>query len=583
MSSGPERFNLLASAVAGRPLEVAPVEPARSQSWTDGATVFIDVDATEREQILSLAVHASLLACGSLDSEHVAALTRRPALVRRYLAVEGPRALATNRRFLPAAARPTVDPRLPPRSASPGESLAIAMSNETLPDPPQAFGTIRPRRLRPGLGVQGASSGTEHHAPRRADPDLLQELDDDEDGGGRLFDAASSPVGGGGSIGRLIKKLLGDARSGEGGPPGADAGTHRSHRSQRGANGSSFARPSTAVATIEDVALPVARRESTYPEWDVHRRRYRPNWCTVRELEQAPPKLAPFESPRTDALRRALAPLGREWERRPRQLQGIDVDIDAAVAALVDIVSGSSPNEEVYVDVLRKHRDLAVLVLLDISGSSGEPSPSGGTVHEHQRTAAAALVVALRDLGDRVGLYSFRSQGRSEVHVVPMKRFDERLDTAVMHRIGGSFPAAYTRLGAGIRHASTVLEREGGTTRRLLVVLSDGFAYDHGYEGRYGQADARRALAEARRRGVGCVCLSVGAATDTESLRRVFGSAAHARIPVPDRLHAVVGPLFRFALKSAEAQRRSFERKMRTSERLELEGRVERRVEGRTA
>lgn len=44
-----------------------------------------------------------------------------------------------------------------------------------------------------------------------------------------------------------------------------------------------------------------------------------------------------------------------------------------------------------------------------------------------------------------------------------------------------------------------VLERHGGTTRRLLVVLSDGLAYDHGYERIYGAADSRRALTAAVR------------------------------------------------------------------------------------
>ena len=60
-----------------------------------------------------------------------------------------------------------------------------------------------------------------------------------------------------------------------------------------------------------------------------------------------------------------------------------------------------------------------MLVLLDISGSAGEPSPVGGTVHLHQRTAAAALTAALHELGDRVALYGFRSQGRSAVSVIP--------------------------------------------------------------------------------------------------------------------------------------------------------------------
>ena len=149
------------------------------------------------------------------------------------------------------------------------------------------------------------------------------------------------------------------------------------------------------------------------------------------------------------------------------------------------------------------------------------------------------------------------------VHVVPMKRFDESLDTTVLQRLGGSSPGAYTRLGAAIRHGTAVVESDGGTSRRLLVVLSDGFAYDHGYEGAYGEADARRALAEARRTGTACLCLSMGAPTDTDALRRVFGTAAHARIPRVEDLPAMVGPLFRFALRSAEAQQRTFQRKLR--------------------
>jgi nitric oxide reductase NorD protein len=87
-------------------------------------------------------------------------------------------------------------------------------------------------------------------------------------------------------------------------------------------------------------------------------------------------------------------------------------------------------------------------------------------------------------------------------------------------------------------------------------VISDGLAYDHGYERVYGAADARRALAEARRRGTGCLCLTIGAATDVDELRRVFGSAAHATIPKPEQMSQTIGPLFRSAIRSAEVRRR---------------------------
>ena len=220
------------------------------------------------------------------------------------------------------------------------------------------------------------------------------------------------------------------------------------------------------------------------------------------------------------------------------------------------MLAGAAPDEAVYLDSLRRRRDLAVLILLDVSGSVAEPGATGQTVHEQQRAAAAALTAALHEIGDRVALYAYHSRGRSAVQLVPVKRFDDDLDTLVMRRLHGLVPGAYSRLGAAIRHGAAVLEERGGTPRRLLVVLSDGLAYDHGYEPAYGAADARRALAEARRRGTGCLCLSLGASTDVETLRRVFGSAAHATIPRTEQLSQVIGPLFRSALRSAEVPRR---------------------------
>ncbi len=242
--------------------------------------------------------------------------------------------------------------------------------------------------------------------------------------------------------------------------------------------------------------------------------------------------------------------------RRHRQSQGDDIDIDAAVEARVEVMAGSVPDEAVYLDSLRRRRDLSVLLLLDVSGSTAEPGTVGRTVHQQQRAAIADLTVALHDLGDRVALYAYYSQGRAAVNMVPVKRFDDHLDARVIRRLNSLEPGAYSRLGAAIRHGSAVLEARGGTSRRLLVVVSDGLAYDHGYERAYGAADARRALTEARRRGTGCVCLTVGAGTDVASLRKVFGSAAHATIARPEQLAGVIGPLFRSALRSAEVRRR---------------------------
>ena len=567
--TGLERLRLLASAIAGRAVEVLPVDPGQ-QAWTDGATIFIEPSLGFDDRLRVLSVQASLLGAGSLAPDVLAPIVRRPALARRYLMIEGSRAMAAASALLPGAAAPLINHELAARTDSPTASMTLAAGRERVADPPSAFGTIRPRAVRSADVDGGAEVGTPH-APRVVPSDVLRSLDDDEDDEGPGLNLLSSPFGGGGALGRLLKRFLGDARSSGSGPPGADAPTHHARPNARPSKAPSR---TSAVAPILEATEAVVHSSLTYPEWDVHRRRYRREWCSVSELDPPLGDRIAVPDSAAAALRRPLARLGMAVDRRHRQLQGIDIDIDAAVSARVEALAGSAPDDAVYIDAVRCRRDLAVLVLLDVSGSAGEPSASGGTVHEHQQRTAAALTSALHELGDRVALYAFRSQGRSSVQILPIKRFGDPLDARVAQRLGGCVPGAYTRVGAAIRHSSAVLEREAGMSRRLLVVLSDGFAYDHGYAGSYGEADARRALAETRRRGTGCVCLSVGAPADPEALRRVFGTAAHAGVRGIDDLGDVIGPLFQFALRSADAQRAVFQRRVRAKERLGVEGKA---------
>jgi hypothetical protein len=545
------KFGLLASALSGRALQVAPGQPGE-RAWTDGSKVFVDADASPGEQLEALAVQASLLAAGSLEPGVARRFTRRPTLARRYLAIEGHRALAANQHLLPRRVRSLIDGNVAARADSSAASMAVALSRETIADPPDSFGAIRARHLLGSDDRVDASAAAREHVWRQQRDQVLVELEEDEsDDVHTGADPFSSPVGGGGALGRLLQRMLRVVRSLDGGPPGVDAPTHRARDGRRGGTHGAF---STAIAgPLEDAAS--VGRGTKYPEWDVHRRRYRPDWCTVHEVEPRSENSAPLRVTDVHALRRSLARLGMGLDSCHRQVQGDDIDIDAAIEARVEVMAGSAPDEAIYIDSLRRRRDLSVLLLLDISGSVAEPGATAKTVHEHQRVAAAALTVALHDLGDRVALYAFHSQGRSAVHLVPVKRFDDHLDTLVMRRLQALVPGAYSRLGAAIRHGAAVLEQRGATSRRLLVVLSDGLAYDHGYERVYGAADARRALAEARRRGTACLCLSIGANTDVEALRRVFGSAAHAAIPRPEHLRRVIGPLFRSALRSAEVRR----------------------------
>jgi hypothetical protein len=554
-------------------MDVGAVEPGELP-WTDGTTVFIDASADAAEQIRMLTVQASLLAAGSLAAPILRELSRHQKTTARYLAIEAQRALAANAELLPSVVRSLVDQPDASSVATAEESLAIARSRRKIDPCPTTFGTIHARRVLATLGPDASTAlaRTENHqAPPSSANNELTELADDDSDDDDLGPLLSSPVGGGGPVGRLLQRLLRPGtRRGGGGPPGADAPTHmKTSGAPAGRRAAVSAHPSQEL----DAVAMLASHRATYPEWDVHRRRYRPAWCTVFEND-AP--LAPSSTSIHDALglRRSLARLGMQLTPCRRQPQGNDIDVDAAVEAWVDRLAGSPHEDDFYVASLRRQRDLAVLVLLDVSGSAAETGAAGKRVHEHQRATAAALTSALHELGDRVALFAFNSKGREAVQFLRIKHFEDRLDGHVARRLDGVVPAAYTRLGAAIRHATTVVEEQGGTARRLLVVVSDGFAYDHGYEGRYGEADARRALVEARRRGVGCLCLSVGTNTHPEALRRVFGAAAHATLSRPEQLSSMIGPLFRAAIASADAQRRAFRRDERTRERHEMERRT---------
>ena len=252
-------------------------------------------------------------------------------------------------------------------------------------------------------------------------------------------------------------------------------------------------------------------------------------------------------------LRRRLSRVGLGPKVLRGRPDGDELDIEALINLFIDLRSGYSPPEHVYLERRKLARNLGVLVLLDASGSATDTDSDGLAVHDHQRRAAATLAATLEELGDRVAVYAFRSQGRHAVHLPSIKPFGNRFGAFERARLNQLKPFGYTRLGAGIRGAGEILKADAGTPNRLLLVLSDGFPYDDGYQGRYAEADASKALEELRMDGVACLCLSIGAATDSDSLERVFGSASYASAATLADLSPRMDELFLSALRELSA------------------------------
>jgi len=552
-TSGSGRFRLLATALAGRPLGVEDA-PAADRPYTDGVNIFVGPGIGADDQRRQVVVQAALLGAGSLEPSVAKALRGRPRTARRYLAVEGRRVLADVASRLGGLSLTVGGPVI---SATVEESLALALGRGRLPDPPPWFGEIRPGRLLGPAGGPPASAPTpsDLRAAARLTPEAAADEDDEPGEESKLLKLFQNPLAKPNALSDFVARLLGLSRSPApgSGSSGGDLATAAARR-VRAVGAHARPLPVPLRFTGDDPPDRGGIGGALYPEWDVHKTRYRPQWCRVVEIPMGPAlDVSTGTAERDQVLHRRLARLGLGPKVLRRRPDGDDLDVDALIDLAVDLRAGHSPPGHVYLERRNLARNLGVLVLLDASGSATDLDPAGRSVHEHQRRAALTLATTLEELGDRVAVYGFRSRGRSNVEMLAVKPFGHRFGAggrAHLHRLT---PAGYTRLGAAVRHAGELLKTQAGTPNRLLVVLSDGFPFDDGYESRYAEADARKALEEVRGDGVACLCLSIGASTPTESLDRVFGSASHASAAVLSDLSPRMDELFLAALKELAA------------------------------
>lgn len=545
-----ERFSLLAGAVAGRKVAVAPGEAERS--FTDGERIFVTAEESEAIRD-TLVVQAALLAAGSLEPRLVARLAGRRRLRHRYLTLEAVRAVQLLAGSVP---RGTVE-RLArlyeePPAGSPEESLERALSDkEPVPEAPEWLGTIRPGRVLLA-GPLGGSAPTEedrHGASRRQD---MPELDEDEDSErSRILELFQAPALQN-PIAQYLQKLLGMGRTPKADGSGGEELPVGGERAGRVGDRAKTVKGAPAVP-LDALGRPIGR---LYPEWNWQRRSYRRDWCAVAEYDPRPAEHERRLDPGPDRpLRRELARLGLAHERHRRQREGDVLDVTALIEHVVDKRVGAIADPRVYEIKRRTAHDLGVLILLDATGSTGE-SDEGRRVFDEQREVAARLTAALDELGNRVASYAFQSWGRHSVNYLRIKGFDDRYDHAAQRRLAALEPAGFTRLGAAIRHGTHLLKTSAGTSNTLLVVIGDGLPYDDGYEHRYAQEDCRRALQEAVADGVGCAGVSVRSSTEPDVLRAVWGHVPYRGLERPSELARHIAPLLRRSLREAAASRR---------------------------
>ena len=275
------------------------------------------------------------------------------------------------------------------------------------------------------------------------------------------------------------------------------------------------------------------------PEWHWKKRQMQPDYCRLQEV--ITPNITPIELP--VALRRTAKALCRQFQSLVPSRQwlnaepeGDEIDLNAWVRTVTDLkIGGHARDQGIFRALVNKQRDLACLVLADLSLSTDSHVSNTARAIDVIQDSLLLFAEALKTTGDPFALYGFSSLRRNRIHFQQLKSFADPYDGIVRGRIAAIKPGYYTRMGAAIRHAAEILSKQKNG-QRILLLLTDGKPNDiDQYEGRYGIEDTRVALLEARKMGLRPFCVTI----DTEAndyLPHLMGSGNYVVIRKPEEL-----------------------------------------------
>lgn len=288
-----------------------------------------------------------------------------------------------------------------------------------------------------------------------------------------------------------------------------------------------------------------------YHEWDYHIQLHRPDWVTVYERRQQrgdPEEIrAIIDAYRPVAHRikqiiDLLTPIGVQRQRGLED--GDEIDLNAAVDAMIAIRMGTQPSPRITLRNVIKNRDLAVLVLLDLSASTHEMlQGSDKTVLQLTREASTLVATAIEGIGDPYAIHGFASDGRHDVQYFRLKDFKQPFDDEAKARLAGMQGGLSTRMGAALRHAAHHLHQQA-QRRKLILLVTDGEPADiDERDPQHLRFDAKKAVEELYSEGIQTYCLTLDPHAD-DYVKRIFGQNHYTVIDHVDRLPEQLPTLF---------------------------------------
>jgi len=267
-----------------------------------------------------------------------------------------------------------------------------------------------------------------------------------------------------------------------------------------------------------------------YPEWDYNSQTYRPDWASVYEALH--PKGNPADIDKllikhaalAKRLKRMLDLLKPQDKVRIRyQEEGSELDLDVALRSLIDYKSGATPDPRINMSHKTSGRDIAVMLLVDLSESLNEKaSGSDQTILELSQEAVSLLAWAVDKLGDPFAIGGFHSNTRHDVRYLHIKGYSEGWNDEVKGRLAAMEAAYSTRMGAAMRHAAHYLQGQKAE-KKLMLILTDGEPSDvDTKDERLLIEDARQAVKELDQQGIYTYCINLDPKAD-EYVADIFG------------------------------------------------------------
>ena len=280
-----------------------------------------------------------------------------------------------------------------------------------------------------------------------------------------------------------------------------------------------------------------------YNEWDYQIQLERPSWATV--LERRPPlgdlavieKIITEHKPVISRLKFLIESMIPQAMQRIRRVEdGDELDINAAIRAMIDIRMGQQPDTRIMMRYKRNTRDLAVMVLLDMSESANDKVRGHDySIMDLTRAATVLLSDALDRIGDPFALHGFCSDGRHDVHYYRFKDFDQPYDDLVKARLAGLKGSYSTRMGAALRHAGAQIMLQP-KNKKIIFVITDGEPADNDVrDPQYLRFDTKRAVEELTRNGITVYALSLDPHAD-QYVARIFGATNFTVLDKVERL-----------------------------------------------